>query len=429
MAISILGMGQRDGMGSELRTRRGDLNLVSFLFPIGFILFMCEISRIGLAFTPGVQELFWLSAYACLAWYAARRPTVYIALLRRNLPFVVAAAFAILSSFWSITPGISAYSGSLLLLNVLVGFVFAERLGIQRFIVLLFWFSATVQTLSLGLFLIHHPSAFNEVGEARGLYLHKNALSMHSCLFYLTSLVLFAAGWHRRIAAVGILLALTNLMLSRSGTGMLMIVFSTGVLTVCLLSARGRQLPPMLAGIVLAGLCLTVAAMSLYRVDIVADVLGLLGKDATLTGRTVLWDEALRLFAERPWLGLGYNSYWNSPECAALSINVGGWLGSFHNIYLDRLVDVGIIGLTLFLIALLNVVRTSWLTFQKEKTAISAWPFVYVCFISALGMSEFPIFWNGEFQLLLSFCAAATCGVRFDERRTAAPASIRPSPR
>jgi exopolysaccharide production protein ExoQ len=418
MATPALDLERRDQSPIAMRVRRWDINLLSILFPAAFVLFMCEIARIGLSFIPGVQEVFWMSAYACLFWFAARKPSIYLALLRRNLPFLVAAAFAILSALWSPTPNLSAYSGTLLLLNILAGFVFAERLGIERFIVLLFYFCATVQIASLGLFVIHHPSAFSGIGEVKGLYLHKNALSMHSILFYLTSLVLFVSGWHRRVAALGILLAITNLMLSRSGTGMLLLVFTTGILGVCFLTVKGRLLSPMLAGIFLAALCAVIAAMSLYRADIVGDVLGFLGKDATLTGRTVLWDEAFRMFEQRPWFGLGYNSYWNSPECFALSINVGGWLGSFHNIYLDRLVDVGVVGLVFFMIALLNVIRTSWLTFLKEKTAISAWPFAYVCFISVLGLSEFPIFWNGEFQFLLSFCAAATCGVRFDTDRS-----------
>ncbi len=397
-------------------------NLLSILFPIGFFFFMCGVSRIGLAFMPVVSDVFWATGYACLIWFAARKPTTYIALARRNIPFLLAAAFAICSSLWSITPSISAYSGLLLFLNILVGFVLAERLGIERFIILIFGFAFTVQLASMGLAIIHHPSAFNEVGEVKGLYLHKNALSMHACLLYLTSIVLLAAGWRRWLSALGIVLALSSLALSRSGTGMLMVALISGVFGICLLSARGRQVPPLIAGVLLAVFCAVIAAVSLYNFDIVGSVLNSLGKDSTLTGRTVLWDEAIRLFEERPWFGLGYNSYWNSPECATLSINVGGWLGSFHNIYLDRLVDVGAVGLGLFLIALANVIRTSWMKFQKEKTAISAWPFVYVCFISALGMSEFPIFWNGEFQLLLSFAAAATCGVRLQQ-----PARTRPA--
>jgi exopolysaccharide production protein ExoQ len=417
MVTSSLNVSQGARLRFAPRSMGSSSNLLSVLFPIGFFLFMCGVSRIGLSFMPAATEVFWVSGYACLLWFAARKPTTYIALARRNIPFLFAAAFAICSSLWSITPSISAYSGTLLFLNVLMGFVVAERLGLKRFIVLIFAFAFGVQIASMGLVAIHHPSAFNDAGEAKGLYLHKNALSMHACLLYLTSIILFAAGWRRWLSAAGIVLALTSLLLSRSGTGMLMVVLISGIFGICLLTARGRQVPPFIAGIVLACFCAAIAVVSLSSFDIVGGVLNSLGKDSTLTGRTVLWDEAIRLFEERPWLGLGYNSYWNSPECASLSINVGGWLGSFHNIYLDRLVDVGAVGLSFFLIALANVIRTSWMKFQKDRTAISAWPFVYTCFIAALGLSEFPIFWNGEFQLLLSFSAAVTCGVRLQERK------------
>src|ERR1700753_4515269 len=128
MVTSDLHLGPQDHSAFPVRASWSGLNLRSILFPMGFVLFMCEISRIAQAFIPGIQEAFWMVAYACLFWFAARRPTIYLALARRNLPFLAAAAFAICSGLWVLTPNISAYSGALLFLNVLVGFLFAERL-------------------------------------------------------------------------------------------------------------------------------------------------------------------------------------------------------------------------------------------------------------------------------------------------------------
>ena len=41
------------------------------------------------------------------------------------------------------------------------------------------------------------------------------------------------------------------------------------------------------------------------------DVVPLLGKDATLTGRTKIWDAIWRQIQERPWTGYGYSAVWD----------------------------------------------------------------------------------------------------------------------
>jgi O-antigen ligase len=97
---------------------------------------------------------------------------------------------------------------------------------------------------------------------------------------------------------------------------------------------------------------------------------------------------------------------------------MGQFLTSFHNVFIDRLVDVGAVGLSLFIAFLLTVLWRSWRRFMIERSAIWAWPFVYVCFITLDSFSEFPIFWNSPLQLLLAVIAASTCGVKLGPFRS-----------
>jgi exopolysaccharide production protein ExoQ len=74
-----------------------------------------------------------------------------------------------------------------------------------------------------------------------------------------------------------------------------------------------------------------------------------LKKDATLTGRTYLWQIAAQLTAERPWLGHGYYAFWRQGNLDAESLWRWGGIGSrsgfnFHNAYIEMGVDLGFIG-------------------------------------------------------------------------------------
>lgn len=71
--------------------------------------------------------------------------------------------------------------------------------------------------------------------------------------------------------------------------------------------------------------------------------------DATFTGRDEIWKFALRHIAERPWLGYGYVSFWQTPIVTALEENFeASWdvrgIGSAHNSYLDAALMFGIPG-------------------------------------------------------------------------------------
>ncbi|MBS0231901.1 MAG: O-antigen ligase family protein [Proteobacteria bacterium] len=400
---------QGAGAGSDARG-----SLEAYVLPLCAFAFQTSIARIGMDFLPSTTKIAWGLASLMLIAAVAAQPNLYLALARRNIVLVAASVFATLSGLWSLTPTDSAYSGILLVFNTFIGFLIADRVGIRRVIIFYFMTCLFWQSVSIILMSLHVWWAYDAVGDAKGVYLHKNAMALDAGMLYFTSLVLFASGWRRSISAAGVLIALLSLVLARSGTGFVLAFFTTSTLLICCIPAFGSRWSTLISGLLLMILAATLGLILLYDFDVSHSVLNALGKDATLTGRTILWDQALKSFSQNPWLGVGYDSFWNSPETTASSIWIimGQILTSFHNVYLDRLVDVGAIGLSLFVLFMVTVLWRSWRRFLLERSAIWAWPFVYVCFITIDSLSEFPIFWNSQFQLLLAIIAAETCGIK-----------------
>jgi exopolysaccharide production protein ExoQ len=74
---------------------------------------------------------------------------------------------------------------------------------------------------------------------------------------------------------------------------------------------------------------------------------------SSLTGRTAIWDAALELSAQRPWIGHGYGS-----SVFLLAENesmVGFNAGHAHNLFLQLLLTTGWIGVGLFTAAFVSV--------------------------------------------------------------------------
>ncbi len=81
-------------------------------------------------------------------------------------------------------------------------------------------------------------------------------------------------------------------------------------------------------------------------------VLSAFGRDASLTGRTYLWNQAFEIGGQQPLLGLGYNAFWIHGRLEAETLwqefHITARTGfHFHNALIETYVGVGLVGLTL----------------------------------------------------------------------------------
>jgi len=78
-------------------------------------------------------------------------------------------------------------------------------------------------------------------------------------------------------------------------------------------------------------------------------ILFLVGRDATLTDRTVIWEILLPFIQEKITLGYGYGAFWSSYGAEEF-IASWGYIGNAHNGYLEMLLHGGIPLVILFLL-------------------------------------------------------------------------------
>ena len=113
----------------------------------------------------------------------------------------------------------------------------------------------------------------------------------------------------------------------------------------------------------------TIAALWVY-------LLKLMGRDATLTGRTILWQAVLEQCRNHPWTGYGLATFWGTGDAFPVYARTAWVPTSAHNGFLECLLELGGIGLFLlvFLVFLCfrNAVRiiTSKSNFDSSKAWI-----------------------------------------------------------
>lgn len=271
-------------------------------------------------------------------------------------PVLALPALAMVSTLWSPTPQLTLRAALQVLITITAAILIARRLSSHRMMLCLF-----VGYLFTCLLIL--PSV--PASLVRGNPLYSSFLGSKNQVGFAAHMLLavsFALLVDRKQVSIVRLSALASLPL---GILILLVSKSGGALTSLLITALTfpplflltRVRPTFRAGflvIALIGLFLTLVFFPAVEAALTDFRLNVLKKDATLTGRTHLWDVASQISEKNPWLGEGYASFWRRGNLDAEGLWRWGGIASrsgfnFHNAFVEIRVDLGWVGLSLMI--------------------------------------------------------------------------------
>ncbi len=129
-----------------------------------------------------------------------------------------------------------------------------------------------------------------------------------------------------------------------------------------------------------------------------------LGKDVTLTGRTLLWPAVVEMIQERPWLGYGYSAFWLGweGESATLWFITNQEYDHAHNGVLDLWLDLGFLGVFVFAAAYVLAFGRAVLWARATKTMGGLWPLALLTFMMLYNLTESALLLRNNLIWILS---------------------------
>jgi O-antigen ligase len=224
-------------------------------------------------------------------------------------------------------------------------------------------------------------------GAWRGIYFNKNSLGKMMIPSAMTFLLLAVSTRRNRwLLWCGFSLSVSLLLLSTSKSSLINLVQLIAAFFVFrTFRWRYELMIPALIAIATVG-----GGLSVLFTTNADTVLGSLGKDATLTGRTDLWPYVLEMIEKRPWLGYGYSGFWLGLDGESAYIwRATGWKPpNAHNGVLDLWLDLGLLGVSVFLLGFWTSVFRALAWARLSRTSDGLWPVIYITFIVLANLTE-----------------------------------------
>jgi len=227
-------------------------------------------------------------------------------------------------------------------------------------------------------------------GALTGVFVQRNAAAFVLAVAVLT-FIFMAASPHfrrRRRSAGWAAVALLALVATESGTGLAVTVSCALLMLGARWIHRWSRIAKQSAVALLAG---AAAAVALNASSAVSFITGLLGRDATLTGRTLIWEAVGRYIRERPWTGYGWGALWtqDSLMTRVMWSKAGFRFPHAHNAYLDALVQCGIVGLVLIMLVCASVLLKAGSGVLSGRDGVwPTWPIVVILCLLLYAISE-----------------------------------------
>lgn len=188
-------------------------------------------------------------------------------------------------------------------------------------------------------------------------------------------------------------LSFTLLLLSHSDTSLITI------LILLLLSQLYKIItfaPKLRIGLYFILICIVITIIP-YSFNEFNSLLATLGRNSTLSGRTEVWSVIIDMIKLHPILGYGYNSIWIAGHKLDYIQSMVNWpVTHSHNGYLDICLNIGAIGLSVFLIGFFRTFCTAIRNLPLLKFAHDFWPLMYITFLFIYNLTETAILTNNS---------------------------------
>jgi len=349
-----------------------------------------------------------LIVYSGTGFFFIMRKKYFELFEKRHIPLYIFLVIVLASAAWSDNSTVALRRAIGLMGTVAFGaylaLAFKPMVGLRLIVVALAIFCVVSLILAVAVPSLGRHVSAPHTGLWNGMHGHKNSLGRDvvlSALVFVAYFLSLRANVPNRTLLAG-LLAVCGLLLigSWSGTALLgAVLLLLVLLSLRLMAGTGRvNVTVLMIG------AISVASLAGFLYAFFDEILALLGKDPTLTGRTSIWEAVIAVGMENPLLGAGYRTFWigNSYERFESYLEYGlRDAGHSHNSFLDMWLEVGFVGASAMFVTLAFLLWWGLQINAATKNPINMLPVMWLASLVYFAMSARVLAEQAELAWLL----------------------------
>ena len=299
--------------------------------------------------------------------------------------------WATLSTLWSTAPIRTLPTGGMILILTLFGFYIPVRFT-PRQQMQLFVFTGFMTTILSYVTIVLLPRAGvdhkNTTTGLEGIFPQKNICAVITIQLLAVGFCYAFRGKNAPLKKIAFFVLLVTLIIgTMARTGWILLLLVTAFILVLKGLHRLRPLERFAVTWFLPATCLAIGWM-VYSNS--AFLLKLIGKGATLSGRTGVWSVVFLAIVKRPWVGFGYGAFWlpTNPEAHRLGLIIGDpGLNNAENGVLQLWLELGLIGVLFLFYTLFRSCKHAVQCFRSNTPNYAIW-YMSMIFITMLALVD-----------------------------------------
>jgi exopolysaccharide production protein ExoQ len=211
------------------------------------------------------------------------------------------------------------------------------------------------------------------------------------------------------IALMSLMIFMAHAMTAR----VVLLAYVLFMVLIRLFTSFGRRSAPLICSLLVAAAAVTV----FFSLPLLPLLLHGMNRSATLTGRTGIWAVVVTSIAKRPLLGYGFYAFWQGlkGESASLIVRSNWVFGYAHNGILEIWLQLGLLGVAMFLVTLLQAIRDAWFCLRNGCPPGVEWYIGIIALTIMYNIDESTVLW--PIELLSILYLVACCGLSIAARR------------
>jgi exopolysaccharide production protein ExoQ len=365
---------------------------------------------VGSILIPGV-------AFSIVIWLLVTNAKRIFSMALEMRLLMLLALFTICSAAWSQDPFRSALNGCFYLIETLFAFYLVLKFETEEILSLVMMAGVFISVTGLIMVFLFPQFAVSQSARDgiawTGLFTDRTStgkamvfLLSPALIFRRRSFTYYHLGY---IFLIGFLVFMAHAATARV-ISMLYIVLMASVY---LYGKFGKRSSLIIAGL-FAGAAGLIACVGVLFLP---ELLRILGRNATLSGRTGIWSLILVSIAKRPLLGYGFYAFWLGlrGESARLIVGTNWVFGYAHNGILEIWLQLGFVGVALFFITLFQATRNAWFCLRRGCPPGVQWYIGIIALTMLYNVDESTVLW--PIDLLSILYVVACCGLGLAARR------------